>query len=74
MPLALPFTHNYVRTVFIVQQRKPQAHELKLRISLPEELMAWGWVVIASEISSDFRNQSDRFPQEPGRLQPFFFA
>ena len=60
--------------MFILQQREPQAHELKLRISPPEELMAWRRVVVASEISSDFGKQCDRFTQQRGRLQPFFFA
>jgi hypothetical protein len=58
----------------ILHQRETQAHELKLGISLPEELMAWRRVVVASEISSDLGNQRDRFTQQQGRLQSFFFA
>ncbi|MBA7659512.1 hypothetical protein ES703_67493 [subsurface metagenome] len=57
---------------FILQQREPHAHELKLGVSLPEQLMAWRRIVVASEVSSDLRDQSHRFTQQRGRRQAFF--
>lgn len=70
---ALPFTLNDDRTnLVLIQQRKPQSDELKLGISLPEQLMAWRRIVVASEISSDLRHQSHRVTQQRGRCQAFF--
>ena len=72
--LALPFTHNRRWTKSLISQRKPEAHELKCGVALPDQLMTGRWVVVASEISADLRDQAYRFTQQHGWLQAFFFA
>src|ERR1019366_806076 len=72
--LGLPFTHNRRWTKSLISQRKPEAHELKCGVALPDQLMTGRWVVVASEISADFRDQAYRFTQQHGWLQAFFFA
>src|ERR1017187_10409937 len=74
MALALPFTHNRRWTKSLISQRKPEAHELKCGVALPDQLMTGRWVVVASEISADLRDQAYRFTQQHGWLQAFFFA
>jgi hypothetical protein len=64
--LALPFTHNRRWTKSLISQRKPEAHELKCGVALPDQLMTGRWVVVASEISADLRDQAYRFTQQHG--------
>lgn len=47
----------------IFEQCKPQAHELELRVSLPEELMPWRRIIVPAEVSSDLCNERDRITQ-----------
>jgi hypothetical protein len=54
---------GYWAILCILPQRVPQAHELKLGVSLPEQLVAWRRIVITSEISSNLRDHSHRFTQ-----------
>src|ERR1017187_3283999 len=70
--LGLPFTHNRRWTKSLISQRKPEAHELKCGVALPDQLMTGRWVVVASEISADLRDQAYRFTQQHGWLQAFF--
>jgi hypothetical protein len=74
MRLGLPFTHNRRWTKSLISQRKPEAHELKCGVALPDQLMTGRWVVVASEISADLRDHAYRFTQQHGWLQAFFFA
>ena len=73
LPCPLPVDFNWAG-VFILYQREPHAHKLKPRVSLPEQLMTWRRIVVASEVSSDLRDQSHRLTQQRGRRQAFFFA
>src|ERR1035437_5968968 len=72
MGLGLPFTHNRRWTKSLISQRKPEAHELKCGVALPDQLMTGRWVVVASEISADLRDQAYRFTQQHRWLQAFF--
>lgn len=57
-----------------LQQGKADAHELKYRVSLPNYLMPWGWITLATEIPSDLCHGAYRITKCYRQFPIFFFS
>jgi hypothetical protein len=52
----------------LLQELKPQAHELKLGIPPPQQLVTGRRIAVAPQVSSDLRDQPYRLSQQHRRF------
>src|SRR6266481_2573928 len=75
--LALPFTRKSVGAISIgrlrVSESEPFAHDLELRVALPHQLVTRRWILGASQVSPDSRDDAHHVAQSRRRFQAFFF-
>src|SRR6266404_9654344 len=74
--LALPFTRKSVGAISIgrlrVSESEPFAHDLELRVALPHQLVTRRWILGASQVSPDSRDDAHHVAQSRRRFQAFF--
>jgi len=60
--------------VSAASERESFTQELKVRITIPDQLVPRGRIVLAAEIAPHLRYQAHRISKEKRRLEGFFLA